>query len=299
MTQRSYKSFSCKCAEHTCSLGGSATQINALNRHLVQPVWEFNPVSPKKVPLVWKSWLSRKTPEGKFQNIPKDTGSLSQRGESCSQVPSTGQPPGALDARAARGAKEWETFRATPPKAAEVTTSGSTNVLCQVRIQSHPTPPPRFGKLKSRGDVKHGHGRTMNCALPLAWDCTRYLVHLGGAEQVLSFQKREDVMPLRQTQLRLHGARRPRRSGQVTPSRCFCPTGQAPPRPASAPHAQPRLPLLPLRPSPSRLILASRPLSGPKSLPNPLLLGLPLVSALPLGSCVVLTLGRPSPPPSH
>ena len=113
-----------------------------------------------------------------------------------------------------------ETFRAIPPKATEVMTLGTTHILCQVRIQGHPTPPPRFGKLKSRGLDWHGHTRTMNHALPVAWDRKRYLVQLGGSEKVSGLQKRENVKQLMQTQMApaaLGALARPRLPGVSTP----------------------------------------------------------------------------------
>lgn len=143
-----------------------------------------------------------------------------------------------------------ETFRAIPPKATEVMTLGTTHILCQVRIQGHPTPPPRFGKLKSRGLDWHGHTRTMNHALPVAWDRKRYLVQLGGSEQVSGLQKRENVKQLMQTQMApaaLGALARPRLPGVSTPQAILCST-------LLPPH----------RLSPSRLILASIPSQVPK-----------------------------------
>ena len=104
------------------------------------------------------------------------------------------------------------------------------------RIQDRRTLPPRFGKLRPRGNGPTvDTPETMSPALPPTWDGTHYLVHLGGAQQVASLQEGKDVQQFMQTQLRFHGARRPGR--RVGPRlRCAsAPHGRAPP-----PTAEPR-----------------------------------------------------------
>lgn len=116
------------------------------------------------------------------------------------------------------------------------------------RIQDRRTLPPRFGKLRPRGNGPTvDTPETMSPALPPTWDGTHYLVHLGGAQQVASLQEGKDVQQFMQTQLRFHGARRPGR--RVGPRlRCAsAPHGRAPPLklnlfPQAAPRPARRLP---------------------------------------------------------
>lgn len=158
-----------------------------------------------------------------------------------------------------------QTLRRSPPRGPRASSADSG------RIQGRRTPPPRFGKLRPRGNGPTvDTPMTMNPALPPTWDRTHYLVHLGSAEQVASLQEGKDMQQFMQPQLRFHGARRPGRRGFATPSLRFrprrpspAPVGRAPPpRPSPAPEAESR----PRRPSPTP---QAEPLSAGRAPPNP------------------------------
>lgn len=159
----------------------------------------------------------------------------------------------------ARGRSQAGTgpFGATLPAAAAAATSRAESALCRSQLQAAESPKPDRETGQRRAGL--GHSVAMSPAR------ARYLVHLGGSEQVSGLQEGEDVQQLVYAQRRPHRFRSPR---PAPPSPRFRPAGQSAPGPPLRPCAAGGVPA----PGRTRLLARMRltkPIPGPSAAPRP------------------------------